>query len=341
MDLQRPRSAYNLVQMVQLASELGLPLARCLEGSGVDERRLSEAEAEFSGHAEIAVIANIVRHLDHVPALGLRMGQRFHMSAYGLMAFALCSCQTVGDATRLAMRYGALSFSLTATRLDIVGGDARIWLEDGHVPVPLRRFVIERDLVGLTNIGREMFSSTLPMRHIALAYPAPAYAADYARYLGLVPEFSAPQQQIVFDRAVMESPIPQADAVMLRRCEQQLQVLLERRKAGTGTAGRVRQFLRRQPGMAVADMAAASAELQIQPRSLRRSLQAEGVSFRALADELRQSLAEELLLVPQLSVEDVAHRLGYDEVASFTRAFKRWTGLPPGKWRSLRLRGLR
>lgn len=36
---------------------------------------------------------------------------------------------------------------------------------------------------------------------------------------------------------------------------------------------------------------------------------------------------------PELSVEDVSRRLGYKDIAHFSRQFKRWTGEPPGKFR--------
>jgi AraC-like DNA-binding protein len=65
------------------------------------------------------------------------------------------------------------------------------------------------------------------------------------------------------------------------------------------------------------------------PRTLRRRLAEEGVSYRGLLDEVRGQLAQELLADGRLTVEEVAHRLGYAETSSFTHAFWRWTGHGP------------
>ena len=68
-------------------------------------------------------------------------------------------------------------------------------------------------------------------------------------------------------------------------------------------------------------------------RSLRRRLSEEGTSFRQLLEEVRQTLAEELLATGGLTLEEIAERLGYGEVSNFTHAFKRWKGLAPRQYR--------
>ena len=65
------------------------------------------------------------------------------------------------------------------------------------------------------------------------------------------------------------------------------------------------------------------------PRTLRRRLKQENTSFAELRDEVRQTLAEEYLSGPRLSVEQVAERLGYSGPTSFINAYKRWYGKTP------------
>jgi AraC-like DNA-binding protein len=45
---------------------------------------------------------------------------------------------------------------------------------------------------------------------------------------------------------------------------------------------------------------------------------------------VHETLATELLATTSVTVEQVAARLGYADAASFTRAYKRWTGRTPG-----------
>lgn len=104
--------------------------------------------------------------------------------------------------------------------------------------------------------------------------------------------------------------------------------LLDARKARGGLAHSVRSRLvtasARMPTMHnVAN------DLCMTSRTLRRRLVDEGTSFAELRDEVRQTLADELLNGQRLSVAQVAERLGYAEPASFVNAFKRWHGTTP------------
>jgi AraC-like DNA-binding protein len=71
--------------------------------------------------------------------------------------------------------------------------------------------------------------------------------------------------------------------------------------------------------------------VHVSPRTLRRRLREEGTTFQALADDTLRELAEELLR-GEAPIATVADRHGYADAVAFTRAFKRWTGEPPGAW---------
>jgi AraC-like DNA-binding protein len=73
--------------------------------------------------------------------------------------------------------------------------------------------------------------------------------------------------------------------------------------------------------------------LGVSNRTLTRRLAALGTSFHALVDESRKSRAAALLQDPALSATDVAYALGYEDAANFGRAFRRWYGMSPGRYR--------
>ena len=68
-------------------------------------------------------------------------------------------------------------------------------------------------------------------------------------------------------------------------------------------------------------------------RTLQRRLKAEGHTFAALLDEVRETLAKRYLLEPSLATSEVAFLLGYSEPSAFHRAFKRWAGESPTEYR--------
>ena len=69
--------------------------------------------------------------------------------------------------------------------------------------------------------------------------------------------------------------------------------------------------------------------LGIGVRTLQRTLAAEGLNFRDVKQRFLRERACTLLADSCYTVEEVARCLGYSETNSFTRAFKKWTGMPP------------
>jgi AraC-like DNA-binding protein len=88
----------------------------------------------------------------------------------------------------------------------------------------------------------------------------------------------------------------------------------------------------------VRPLEAIARELAMSPRTLKRRLAEEGASYTALLEERRKLRSFELLR-SDLSVDQVAERLGYSDAANFTRAFRRWTNKTPRQFRSAQ-RGL-
>ena len=80
-------------------------------------------------------------------------------------------------------------------------------------------------------------------------------------------------------------------------------------------------------------MAAELAGLSV--RTLSRRLAEEGTSYERLVERMRFAAAVDLLRGSQLRLIDIAYELGYSDPANFTRAFRRWTGLPPSEYRQL------
>ena len=81
------------------------------------------------------------------------------------------------------------------------------------------------------------------------------------------------------------------------------------------------------------DVAEVAAALHMSARTLQRRLEQERTRFTEVVDRARLDVARRLLADPGATLTDVAFRLGFADLATFSRAFKRWTGKPPGQWR--------
>jgi AraC-like DNA-binding protein len=68
-------------------------------------------------------------------------------------------------------------------------------------------------------------------------------------------------------------------------------------------------------------------------RTLRRTLSREGTTFEAVRDSVRQTIAQDLLMMSSLAIGDLALTLGFATPSAFIHAFSRWTGETPAAWR--------
>ena len=66
---------------------------------------------------------------------------------------------------------------------------------------------------------------------------------------------------------------------------------------------------------------------------MRRRLNDEKTSYQNIKDECRKEAAITYMNVPQLSINDIAALMGFDEPSAFFRSFKKWTGMTPGEYR--------
>lgn len=316
-----------MLLLVRLGAERGahdlLP-----EGLALDDLRAPGAEV--TAGQELDVVRALQAAVPD-PALPLEAGRRYHVTTYGIWGFALASSPTVRSALDLGTRFVDLSFTFCGLAVAEDDTELRLVLDDADVPADVRRWVATRDLAGLRTLMVEL-TGGLPLARLAVRQertPGP-----WEEVFGLTPSFGAQEDEAVLDAALLDLPLPQADELTRAATEAQCRELLSRRRARGGLAGSVRDAVLQRPGT-VPSAARVAAALHLSERTLRRRLAEEGTSYRALVDEVRQALAEELLATGSVGVEEVAHRLGYAEAASFTHAFTRWKGVPPGAWARL------
>ncbi len=73
--------------------------------------------------------------------------------------------------------------------------------------------------------------------------------------------------------------------------------------------------------------------LRVSPRSLQRTLMENGTTFSLIVERYKRQTAFQLLLREEMSISEIAVRVGYTDTSNFGRAFRKWTGQTPRKWR--------
>jgi len=132
--------------------------------------------------------------------------------------------------------------------------------------------------------------------------------------------------------ADLDRPMPAADPRTLETIEPLLVDLLGSSPASSSFADRITAHIAASlPGGS--DVAEVAQAMHMSGRTLQRRLEQEATTFSEVLDRARLDVAKRALAMPTTTLTDVAFQLGFSDLATFTRAFKRWTGMPPGQWR--------
>ena len=308
----------------------GLSSEALLAGSGIRAADLSRADTRITTNQEMRVCANAVAIRREI---GLELGQRMHVSSYGMLGYALLTSATLGDALRLALRYPALLGTLFELSLNVE--DEVVWFcatgyrESPHLAV----FNAELCLTSLKVICEDLLGRPLPLAGARFAHPAPDYYAHYAHSFDCPHAFQACDNAFGFDPRWLDEPLPLADAVthqaMAERCRKQNLEFTGRQS----WLDRIRQLLTAQL-QAAPGLEGLAEQMNCSPRTLRRHLHDMGCSYQTLLDDLRFERAKRLLNDTEWPIYRIAEHLGFSETASFRHAFVRWSGVSPSQFRA-------
>ena len=308
----------------------GLPSEALLAGSGICAADLSRADTRITTNQEMRVCANALALRRDV---GLALGRQMHVSAYGMLGYALLTSATFGDALRLALRYPALLGTLFKLSLEADG--ERVWFtaSDYRENPAMQMFNVELCLASLKVICDDLLGQPLALLGARFEYSAPDYRARYSECFACPLQFDAGTNAFAFDKHWLDQPLPLADAVthqaMAERCRKQNLEFTGRQ----AWLGRIRQLLASQLG-AAPGIEGLAAQMNCSPRTLRRHLHDLGCSYQELLDELRFERAKQWLATDELPIYRIAEQLGFSETASFRHAFVRWSGVAPSQFRA-------
>lgn len=330
-----PRSPAGVLVLVEFGNRRGLSTGDLLAGSRITQAALRSPEIEIAAAQELRVLTNLVKALGDPVRLGIDAGLEFHFATYGIWGLALLSRATGRDALEFAMRFLPLTHAFTAISFQEYADHGVLSFGEPDLPADVRDFVVARDMVAAALLMRENLGDEPEL----LGFDMKASPRDPSGFAALPPVFSAPINtgaacnRIVIGKTYLDRPLPQANPVTAALTESMCRQRLEQQKRGLKTGAvsfRYRSTYAEKPPGSLTDFARLA---NLSERTLKRRLQAEGTSFRALSAEGRRIRAETLLADETLTVGEIAEHLGFSDLSSFSQAFKRWTGMAPSAYR--------
>lgn len=268
------------------------------------------------------------------PHFGLLLGQRQDLALLGPIGFLMQHSLDVRSALANLMRYMHLHVQGASARLAVRGDSIEF---SYHILIP---GVVGAEQVYAICMANEFrFLQLLCGRDwrpsaVHFCYRAPPDAAPFRAFFGAPVQFSQPASAVFFPTRDLDRKIPSADAglgeILGRYIAQ-----IEARHSGN-FLGQLRSVVRTllPTGNCTADRVAAL--FSMHRRTLHRQLGASGTTFEEVIDSMRRQVALEMLAQTDMKLGQLADMLGYGELSSFNRAFRRWTGTSPSEWRARR-----
>jgi len=324
-----PTQVLSLI--ADVVKDHGIGEFELLEGSGLLPRDLRQSGSFLKYHQVLTIIQNALR-LYPEPGLGLAVGKREKISTWGLLGFAMMSCETLADALKVAQRYYPAGPALVDMEFLY---DTDQCHTRAYTPFPVGHalpFVVEELGSCMVSVFSVMLGEPFRFCDIQLSYDKPAYADKYQAIFGCPISWNCPVNQFSFDNAFLEMPLVTTDPVSLGVAEKLCQEALDRQGEQGDITHEIRRILMRNPGR-FPSMELVAEELQISTRSMRRHLADLDTSFQSILDDVRMNLAIQYLGTAKLPLEEIAVLVGFNEYNNFRKAFKRWTGNPPSFYR--------
>lgn len=312
----------------------GYDVDSLLSEVGLDSNGLYPFQAELS----IAQIDSLVKEVISVTGhsdMGFEFGRYIKPSSHDILGYAIISSPTLDYALRIASRFFRLitmTFRLRYTRKsDTVVLDFSPAL--AMSPESLR-FHNEGIAISAHEQFKLLLGGDTPRYNIYGSGPEPAHRERYKLFAPARWHFDArtlPGFTMVLPLDMVDRPLAMADRHALKMAEERCEALLNRVVRRDGLGEWIAMMLREaQDSMpSLEDFAHI---LHITSRTLDRRLRKEGHQFSQILAQVRYEKATQLLRKGQYSITEVAYQLGYKDVANFTRAFKRQTGMSPSQY---------
>jgi len=317
----------------------GIPVAQLLADRGITREILNPP----SGRLPMTLGARLLKDLverSGDPQLFLRLSRASMPNGFGVVGYLMTSCPTLQDCIEALTRFEPLISNIGHSTLEHRPGEA-LWTltidHDDPVVVRLACELVTAIRYRFLLMVREKRSNIARAVHFPFPAPqSPAQLAQYTETFHCPVLFDQPRNLMVLNPKALSLPLRQPDVELRNAILAQAEKKLEEIAGTPSLQVEARAALRALLLAGQASKENLAARLGVSSRHLGRQLENAGLGYRELLDELRMELAQEGLLQPDRTVDDIGTALGFSDGQSFSRWFRQRTGRTPGEFRQQR-----
>jgi len=276
--------------------------------------------------------------LEQCSDFGLTVGKLITPGTYPVLGMTLLSCQNLLQVLEQVVRYESLNHDLGKSHLELGQHESVYkWTpNDWLFPNIKSNFcfhLIVSVFAGIRTFSPWLINSPIPFKQINFTGPEPANAKIYKDFFESDIRYNQTTNSIVVESKILDWPVLNGDTSSFSALTSYAETLLSARTQQQDIISKLNailpEALRRQ-AFRIDDLAS---QLNMSSRTLQRKLKDSGNSYQSLLDDVRRGFAEHYLQATQLSMNEIAFLIGYQEQSSFNHAFKGWNGISPSSYR--------
>lgn len=279
-------------------------------------RLMQRCVAHAAPHYHFPLVLGELFAFDHLPAL-----ETF-----------LATSPTLRQALP-ALQWAGMTMPNIALRVEEHGPQSILLVDiDLHDTDPIvRGHFVESVLAGVSKIVRLALGHTDLIHHIEVRHQPNALFLAQASTLSAPVRAGQARDAAIFATRLLDMPLPGAAPGL----HQSAQILLNQQLPAIGNdlVTQIETHFKQAPALLSQGIERMAERLDLHPRTLQRRLRDEGQAYTDIQARCRLDMAQSALREPRCHIETLSTALGFADRHSFTRAFKRWTGLSPSAFR--------
>ncbi|MFT7186011.1 MAG: AraC-like DNA-binding protein [Pseudohongiellaceae bacterium] len=292
-----------------------------------------------AGHLSINQMIPIIETSDWLlndEGAAFEFGQQLDLGKHGLFGYSLLTNEDFQQKVETIVKHMQICLPLFEMEVVRNGRDTIIHLNDTWDIGKTRSFIAKMYMGSIYSVSKQICSNL----HFDIDFPSTKTEAEWA---SLAPNsywnFNTDKNCIILSQVKQVNPQQKntdkeltisyslAENNHLQKSNNEC----ENTDKANNIATKVREHIKTSPNLASIERSASL--LNMSSRYLRQQLANENTSFREISNEVRQGYADLYLNETPMPLNKIANKLGFGDQASFTRAYRSWTGKTPGEVR--------
>ncbi len=328
-------------QLLERVAEQNYDINELLEYVGIDPEEIQH-RTEFPAE-KFGFLYQRIMYITQDEYFGMLSGGRLPSGAFRMMCHAIIQCKNLGHAVRRASDFHEIvKGTRIKPKLEKKGRFAKVSFAGLD---SLDKSEVEKLIA---SEPASSISTSLSMWHHFVSWLIGERLELRAAYFSFSEEEAVPgihtkfqselrfeqhDNAMIFPARYLEYPIVQTEESLhgfLKTAPYQLLVMAD---DSTSLKAQIVALIGRDFSIPIPTAKEVANTLNMSLSKLRRRLLEEDMTFQKIKDDCRKKSAINYMNSPQLSINDVAGLMGFEEPSAFFRSFKRWTGMTPGEYR--------